>query len=148
MKETDKKILNILQEDSKLSYKEISNKTNMAPSTIHFRVQKLLEEGIIKRFSIKLDLEKLGYQADAWVGLTVDPLKIDPIAAQLAQFSQILKVFSTTGDHNLIIQVLAENEKNLWRFLRKKVQSIEGVDPQMNVSIKLDSYKWTDTIPL
>jgi Lrp/AsnC family transcriptional regulator for asnA, asnC and gidA len=148
MKERDKKILNLLQQNARLTFKQISEKINVPASTIHFRVKKMLEEGLIKRFSVIIDLEKAGYEAIAWVGLNVDPLKIKSVSKRLTQFDNILKVFSTTGDHDLIIQVISESEKSLWRFLKNKVQIIDGVSPDMHVSLILDIFKWVNSIKL
>jgi Lrp/AsnC family transcriptional regulator for asnA, asnC and gidA len=146
--ERDKKILKLLQEDARISYKDIAEKTNIPASTVHFRVKKMQKEGIIKNFSINIDLEKLGYDAIAWVGLTVDPIQISEISNKIANLEEVLKIFSTTGDHNLVLQIVAKNEKSLWRFLRNKIQTIKGVSPQMHVSITLDIYKWNNSMKL
>ncbi|MBD3341703.1 MAG: winged helix-turn-helix transcriptional regulator [Candidatus Lokiarchaeota archaeon] len=147
MKESDQKILNILQENAKLSYKKISELTGIPASTIHFRVQRMMERGIIDKFSVIINLEKAGYNAVAWVGLSVDPTKMIQISKQLSSLDSVSKIFSTTGDHNLVIQVIAKTEKELWRFLRRNVQTVDGVESRMDVSITLDIYKWNESLP-
>ena len=56
----DQKILDILKENSRLSSREISEKTGIRPSTVHSRIQRLTKDGIIEKFSLKLNNDILG----------------------------------------------------------------------------------------
>ena len=134
-------IIRILQEDAKLSCKKIAKLLKTPASTIHFRVKKMIEEKIIVRFSSVIDVGKLGYETVGWVGLTIDPLKTDEIAKKLASYKQTRMVSVTGGAHNLVIQILSENEKELWNFIRENIQTIDGVQ-NLDVSSSLKVFKW------
>ncbi len=142
----DKEILNFLQENYRISYKDLSKKVNLAASTIHNRVQNMIKEGIIKKFDTIVDPSKVGYNAIAILGLSVDPLKLDNIAGKLSEYSEIQLVASSTGDHNLLVKVIAEDEKNLWRFINEEIKTLEGIQVPMHVSSFIDIFKMTHKI--
>ncbi|MFX0081141.1 MAG: winged helix-turn-helix transcriptional regulator [Candidatus Hodarchaeota archaeon] len=144
--EKDKEILNILQENYRISYKELSKKVNLAASTIHNRVQNMLKEGIIRKFDTLIDPFKAGYDSIAILGLSVDPLKLEEAAEKLANYDEIQLVATSTGDHNMILRVLALNEKDLWRFINEKIKVIHGIQPTMDVSSFIDIFKMTHKI--
>ena len=141
MDELDEQILIKLKKDAKLSYKKIAKMLNTPPSTVHFRIKKMMEEKIIIRFSPVIDVGKLGYETVGWVGLTLDPLKTEKIANKIASFEEVKMVSYTGGAHNLVVQILIENEKELWNFIREKIQTIDGVQ-NLDVSSSLKVYKW------
>jgi len=142
----DKEILNFLQENYRISYKDLSKKVNLAASTIHNRVQSMIKEGIIKKFDTIVDPSKVGYNAIAILGLSVDPLKLDDIARKLSEYSEIQLVVSSTGDHNLLVKVIAQDEKNLWRFINEEIKTLNGIQLPMHVSSFIDIFKMTHKI--
>jgi len=68
----DLKILNVLKQNSKLSVREISKRTKIPATTVHTRLQKLKKDGIIKKYTVELDMEKLGRPILAYVNTSVD----------------------------------------------------------------------------
>jgi len=142
----DKMILNILQDNYKISYKEISEKVNLAASTIHNRVQNMLNDGIIKRFDTVIDPLKVGYNTIAIIHLFVNPSKLKDIVQKLIKFDEIQLLTTSAGEHNLILKLIAPNEKSLWRFINEKIKSIEGINPDLKVSSFIDIFKMTNKI--
>lgn len=141
MDELDEEILGKLKQDAKLSYKKIAKMLNIPPSTIHFRIKRMIQEKIIIKFSPIVDVVKLGYETVGWVGLTIDPLKIDEIAKKIASFKETRMASVTGGTHNIVVQILIANEKELWNFIREKIQTIDGVQ-NIDVSSSLKIFKW------
>ncbi|UCC20670.1 MAG: Lrp/AsnC family transcriptional regulator [Promethearchaeota archaeon] len=146
--DTDKKILNFLQENNKISYRELADKLKMAASTIHNRVKKMIEEEIIKQFGAIVDPEKIGYKTTALIGLTVDPIKMSEIAEKIASYDETQLVAVSSGDHDIIAQIIAKDEKSLWNFINIKIKTINGIKPQIHVSSFLDIYKSTQSIKI
>jgi len=142
MDQTDKKILNILQENDKLSYHKIAKNLRMSASTIHSRVKKLKESGIIKSFSAIIEPKKVGYNSMALIGITVNANKMTEVAKALTQYNEVQIVSTSTGDHDLITLVIAKEEKDLWRFINQKVKTIDGINGRIDVSSFLDVYKF------
>ena len=141
MDDLDFQIIKKLQENAKLSYNQIAKMLKTPTSTIHFRVQKMIEEKLIVKFTSIVDVGKLGYETVGWVGLTIDPLKTDEIANKIASFDEVRMLSITGGAHNLVIQILSKNEKELWNFIREKIQTIDGVQ-NLDVSSSLKIFKW------
>jgi Lrp/AsnC family transcriptional regulator for asnA, asnC and gidA len=146
MDDIDKKILNILQNNFRISYKDLGKKVNMAASSVHNRVQKMLDEGIIKKEDTIINPMKAGFDTIAMLGLSIDPLKMDEVAEKISTLDEVQLVGTTTGDHDIIARVIARNEKSLWRFINEKIKTIDGVKPQMDVSSFIDLYKMSHKI--
>ncbi len=73
MDELDKNILKLLQKDARLSFAEIGRTLNIAETTARFRVNRLVENGVITRFAAVLDPEKIGFKVGAAILLKIDP---------------------------------------------------------------------------
>ncbi len=144
--EKDREILDVLQNNYNISYRDLSKKVKLAASTIHKRVQYMLEEGIIQKIDTIVDPFKVGFKSMAIVGLSVDPLKLDEVAKQLATYDKNQLVTTSTGEHNLILRIIAENEKKLWRFINEKIKTIDGVQPTIDVSGFIDIIKMSHKI--
>ncbi len=144
--EKDKEILNFLQENYRISYKDLSKKVDLAASTIHNRVQNMIKQGIIRKFDTLVDPFKVGYESIAILGLSVDPLKLDDVAKKLASYDEIQLVASSTGDHNLLVKIIAIDEKNLWRFVNEEIKTMNGIQLPMHVSSFIDIFKMTHKI--
>ena len=141
MDDIDKKILNILQNNFRISYKKLGKKVKMAASSVHNRVQKMLDKGIIKKEDTIVNPMKAGFNTIAMLGLSVDPLKMDEIAEKITTFKEVQLIATTTGDHDIVARVIAEDEKALWRFINEKVKTIDGIKSRMDVSSFIDIYK-------
>lgn len=144
--EKDQEILNYLQENYKISYKDLSKRVNLAASTIHNRVQNMIKDGIIRKFDILVDPLKVGYKSIAILGLSVDPMKLDEIAKKLTHYDDIQLVASSTGDHNLTVKIIAKDEKNLWKFINDEIKTLDGIQLPMHVSSFIDIFKMTQKI--
>lgn len=142
----DKLILNILQENYRISYVEIGKRAKLAASTVHTRVQNMINDGIIRKMDTLVDPIKVGFNTIAIANLAIAPLKLDEVSKKLTLFDEIQLVATAAGEYNLMLKIIAKNEKDLWRFLNEKVLSIEGIKRQINVSNFIDIYKMTEKI--
>ncbi|TFG25634.1 MAG: Lrp/AsnC family transcriptional regulator [Promethearchaeota archaeon] len=148
MDNIDKKILNILQEKFRISYKDLGKEMGMAASSVHNRVQKMIDTGIIRKENTLIDPFKVGFETIAIIGLTVDPLKMKEVAEKIASYDNVQLVATSTGDHDLVVRVVEKNDKSLWRFINKKIKTIEGIRTQMDVSSLIDIFKMNHRINL
>ncbi len=146
MDEINKKILNIIQANDKISYQEMSEQLNMAASTIHNRVKHMENEGIIKHYSAIVDPYKAGFESIALIGLSVNIHKMNEIAERLSSFDEIHMVAVASGDHDIIIQMLARDNKELWKFINENIKTIDGVKSKMHVSSYLELKKMNHNI--
>jgi Lrp/AsnC family transcriptional regulator for asnA, asnC and gidA len=143
----DKEILNILQENYRISYQELSRRIGLAASTIHNRVQNLINSGIIKRFDTLIDPLMVGFKTIAIIGLSVDPLKMEQVAQKISSFNNVQLVATTTGNHDMVARIIAKNEKELWKFINQEIKVIDGIKAEeMDVSSFIEIYKMTHKI--
>jgi Lrp/AsnC family transcriptional regulator for asnA, asnC and gidA len=119
--ETDQQILQLLHENSRQPYHSIAKKINKPTSTVHSRVQWMKAQGIITRFSIKMNPSKFGFATKAWVGLTVKEKEREKVAAKLGQFPEITMIGASLGPHNISLEVLAQSHQDLDQFIQEKL---------------------------
>lgn len=134
MDEKDKKIIEILKEDSSLTTRQISRKTNIPITTVHKRIRKLKENKIVKRFTVELDNKKLGKDIAAYVLISAD-LKVlkqknktqYDILKELKKLDCTEKAHVVTGGSDLVAFVRVNDVEELDKILLGKIQKIEGI---------------------
>ncbi|MGC8816236.1 MAG: winged helix-turn-helix transcriptional regulator [Candidatus Hadarchaeum sp.] len=127
MDELDLKILQMLENDGSLSFTEIARRLRLNESTVRKRVLALKEKGVIKKFTIVVDHEKIGFSTLAVVGIDATPDKLLEIAQKLAELPETKYVATSTGDHMIMTEIWARDGRELSRILSEKIGAIEGV---------------------
>jgi Lrp/AsnC family transcriptional regulator for asnA, asnC and gidA len=125
--ETDRRIIELLQEDSSQTYAELAKKLMMKESTVRKRVLALRDRGVIKRFTIIVDPSKMGLNTIAIVGIDADPSKFLAVARELARLPETRYVATSTGDHMIMAEIWARDGQDLSRIISEKVGVIDGV---------------------
>ncbi len=144
MDDLDKKILNILQDNDKTPYYEIGKTLGVGSTTVHSRVKKLIEKGVIIRFSAVVDPKMVGYTACKMVGLTVQADKIEEVAEKISMFDEVTMVGTTGGDHDIVMEIIGSDDRSIGRFLNEKIKTIDGVKSgigMMHISTFTEIYK-------
>ena len=126
MDKLDLSIIKILSKNSRTPYLEIARKLKVSESTIRKRVSNLENNGVIKKYSLVVDTNKIGFGDIALVGIDVVPEKYLDVAKKLTEFGEIKYVASSTGDHMFMLEVWTKNDNDL-RALSEKLKGIEGV---------------------
>ncbi len=122
----DLAILKALEENCKVPYKEMGRNLGFVASTIHARVKRMEEQGVIQQFIAMVDPAKLGYHVNAILGLSVDPTKIAEVAHDISAFPEVKLVASSTGNHDLLVHILVQDNARLGDLILK-IKSINGV---------------------
>jgi Lrp/AsnC family transcriptional regulator for asnA, asnC and gidA len=124
----DHKILSILMKDAELSYKEIAGQLFVSPGTVHVRVKKMKEMGIIKGTSIQVDYDKLGFDIAAFLGIYLDKSSLyDDVAGELVKIPEVVGVHYTTGLYNIFAKIICRDTTHLRQVLHDKIQNIAGI---------------------
>ncbi len=97
----DRKIISLLKQNARLSIRDIAKKEQLRPSTVHQRIQKLLREEIIEKFTLKLNNEKSGENFIAFLLITT---KKD-FSSAFFNNENIKEVFGITGEYDLILKL-------------------------------------------
>ena len=125
--EIDERIIEMLMEDGRRPYTEIAKRLNLSESTVRKRVQALVEEGVIRRFTIEVEPSKLGLRAVAIIGVDVDPPRLLEVAQRLTQLREARWVATSTGDHMIMMEVWISDGRALTRLVSERIGRIEGV---------------------
>lgn len=124
----DKEILRRLLEDSRTSYQEIAKDLIVSTGTIHVRLGKLKEAGIIKGSKVVIDYRKLGLEVCAFIGINlVSARDYQTVLTKLNTFPEIVEVYYTTGQYSMFAKVLAKSTKDLHLFLIEKLQDLSQI---------------------
>ena len=124
----DKKILRFLQIDSRKPFLEIARDLNVSGGTIHSRVNRLRQEGVVRGSKIVIDYQALGYSVSAFIGIKLaEAGTFKNIEDKLAAIPQIVEVHYTTGSYSLLAKVAAENITALYDLLSNRLQKIKEI---------------------
>jgi DNA-binding Lrp family transcriptional regulator len=138
----DWKILRALQQNSKQTYSEIGRQLGVAHSTVYDRIRKLESSGVITKYTVDIDLEKIGVNHIlANMIVYTDPKESDNVAKQLSSSEEVLEASISLSEELLIIaKVVARNQDELHTFVAKKVAPLQGV-LRIRTSIITKKYK-------
>lgn len=139
-------ILSLLQKNSKIGYKRLSKIIGMPTSTIHDRVQKLSEKGIIKNYIALLNEEALGFTHTAIIGVETGAQAYKEVATKLSEIPEVVEVYGTTAQYDLMIKIRANSRTHLSEVI-DSIRNISGVN-DINIASVLEVFKETHTLPL
>jgi Lrp/AsnC family transcriptional regulator for asnA, asnC and gidA len=125
--EKDARILEMLEEDGRRPFTEIADRLHVSESSVRKRVLTLQREGVIKRFTVKVDAAKSGFSTVAIVGVDADPTRLLQVAQQLCNFKEIKCVATSTGDHMVMLEIWARSGRELTKLISERIGTIEGV---------------------
>ncbi len=123
----DRNILNILKEDARTSYRKIADDIGKTEATVRRRVNRLIEEKIIKKFTIILDEKKMDNPTKATIKIQPDLNKIKEITQNLIKIKEITDIYRLSGDCGLLIKVELQSLEHLDPLIEDKISQISGV---------------------
>ncbi len=123
---SDYDLVKLLMENARRSYVEIARILSVSEAAVRKRVKRLEDLGIIKGYTIEVDLKKLGYELVAIIGLDVDPEHLLRVMEGLRRCEEVMKLYLTSGDHMLIAECWLKSSQELSNFV-KSLESREGV---------------------
>lgn len=124
--DVDKAILRRLQEDARISFKDIAKDVGTSEATIFVRVKKLQKSGVIKAFRAIVNPKSVGKQVTAFALVKAEPKSYPKMLAQLASFEDICEIYDVTGAYYSIIKMRTSTSEQLAQML-DRIGEIEGV---------------------
>lgn len=140
----DMKIIKCLTEDARTTYRHIAEESGVSEATVKNRIDRMMEEGVIKKFTVMLDYHKLGRAIKSFIGLRVQPAKLQEIVGHFKEHPDIHVVYRTSGDVDLLFEVIFEKMEDLNTFLENEL-ALDGILGTV-VTIVIGPYKrcpWT-----
>ncbi|WP_321492971.1 Lrp/AsnC family transcriptional regulator [uncultured Desulfobacter sp.] len=130
MDRIDKKILNILQKNAKITNAKLSRMVGIsAPATLE-RVKRLETTGVICHVTAVLDPEKVGFSIMAIVSITLSLSKlssVEQIKEKFSELEEVVECYQIAGAHDFILKVIAKDIKAYAEFINQKLTRIQGI---------------------
>jgi len=125
----DLKILSIIQDDARAPISKLAKQVGLSPPSVHERISKLEERGVIAEYVAVLDAKKLGKSLTAFIGITLDRTccKDEDVINTLKMIPEVQEVHRIAGEEDLLLKVKIEDTSALEKMLINEVTGIKGV---------------------
>ncbi|ADO41397.1 Lrp/AsnC family transcriptional regulator [Ketogulonicigenium vulgare] len=147
---TDKRILDVLQKEGRITNAELADRIGLSPSACHRRMQRLEAEGFIRGFVALLDPRKVQRQTTVFVEITLSGQAdevLDSFERAVARVPQVLECHLMTGAADYLLKVVAEDTEDFARIHRRFLAKLPGV-AQIQSSFALRTVVQTTALPL
>jgi DNA-binding Lrp family transcriptional regulator len=121
LEELDRKILNVLNRNARMSFRLIAKELRISPTTLYSKVKKLERSGVLKGYIPLIDKESVGYDLMAIISLRVRQEKDIEVQKAIAKFPQVGAVYEVTGNWDLILVCYFKGRDDLTNFLKKEL---------------------------
>ncbi|MES2430152.1 MAG: Lrp/AsnC ligand binding domain-containing protein [Bacteroidota bacterium] len=125
----DLQIIQEMMETAEISYADLGKKLFVSGGTIHVRIKKLQEYGIVKGTKLNVDIKKIGYDITAFVGVYLEKSSLyDNVAEELKKIPEIVRLNYTTGNYSMFIEIVCKDISGLRHVLHDELQKIKGIE--------------------
>jgi Lrp/AsnC family leucine-responsive transcriptional regulator len=151
----DLQILRLLQEDCKLSTRELASKVGSPVTTVYAKMRRMEDLGLIKGYKAVLNGSKLGIGTTAFVFTSVAYRQVDKetllsqreIAKEVSKFAEVQEVHIIAGDWDLLIKIKAEDVEAVGRFVVDKLRTVKGIEKTLTC-VAFDTIREGLSIPI
>ena len=126
--DNDLRIIEMLTKNARCSLRDIAAVVNLSPSSIRNRMERLVDIGVIKRYTLELDHRKLGYEVQVIVLVTSRPSETDRIYMRLSKYKEITNVLRTSSPANFICMIQVQDIPQLAQFITGELEKLEGIE--------------------
>jgi Lrp/AsnC family transcriptional regulator, leucine-responsive regulatory protein len=130
MDKIDRKILQVLQADSRTSLQEISQAVGLSSTPCWGRIKKMEEAGVIEGYTIRLNAQAIGLGDTVMVQVTLDSHSdntLEKFGETLASIPEVIEAYLVSGEYDYLLRVAVKDTKDYERLLRERLYKIKGV---------------------
>ncbi|WP_193310236.1 Lrp/AsnC family transcriptional regulator [Halorubrum halophilum] len=139
--ETDREILRILQEDARTPFSEVARRIDMSSATVHDRVSRMEEAGVIDGYHASIDPRSVGYGVSAFVGLRVEQGREEDALKRLREISGVREIHLTTGEWDVLLKVVASDTDSLRDLMFERIAEMDGFSRSQTMIILGTDYE-------
>ena len=146
----DRRILNQLQADGRISLANLAAKVGLSPSPCLRRVRNLERGGVISRYVAVLDQRAVGLPVSIFISIKLEKQKqeaLDKFSKTIARWPEVLECYLMTGPRDYWLRVVVPDLDAYERFLKQKLTRLEGI-ASIESSFALEQVKYTNVLPL
>ena len=148
--EIDLEILQQLQTDSSISNVKLSEMVSLSPPSVHSRIKRLQQLGLIRGYTALLDREKLGLDMLFFIQVSVRDYSsqhAQTFKEQIIKMPKVLECHHITGEFDYLLKVVVRNKGELQHFLQERLAALGGVE-RVHTSLSVMEVKATHQLPL
>ena len=124
----DKQILRLLMQDVTRAYTDIAKELNVSGGTIHVRMKKLNEMGVVKGAQLLVNPSAVGFDICAFIGVFLEKgSEYKEAVEQIRAIPEVVELHYTTGAYSMFAKLICRDTKHLREVLNEKLQAVEGV---------------------
>jgi len=125
----DLQIIHHMMENAQISYADLGKKLFVSGGTIHVRIKKLQEAGIVKGTKLSVDLKQLGHDVIAFIGIYLEKSSLyGAVEKELQKIPEIVRLNYTTGNYSMFAEVVCKDITQLRYVLHDQLQKIKGIE--------------------
>src|SRR5919202_1238241 len=121
------KIIDVLSKDSSVPFVEIAKQIGISDATVHLRVRRLRDEGVIDKFTLSVDNDLLGYDHLAFIGINIRPGLADQITEELSNIEEVLEVHEMHGRFDLFVKIRAKDLSHMRDIIVNKIRKLPNI---------------------
>lgn len=147
---TDVRILEVLQNEGRLSNQEVAERVSLSPSPCLRRIKRLEEQGVIRGYVALVDAEKVGLGLLAYVSVKLEKrgkMPMEEFRARVQGWPEVLSCYAMTGEMDYLLHVQVEDLQHFSRFVMDRLLRQPGV-VDVKSSFALECIKDTTALPL
>ena len=123
----DLKILEELSNDASISVPRLSRKININASVVYSRIKRLVKRGIIRKFTILMNDEALGFNVKALTGINMDSKLRDNVLNELFKIPEVREISEVTGRFDILVTMNSHSLDEMHQLISERIGRIEGV---------------------
>ena len=135
---TDRDILKYLQEDAKLTTKELAGRLNLSPTPVYERVKRLENEGIITKYVAVVDREKVGKGLMVLCNIRLkehEQKAGSKFVKQIIELPEVVECLNISGDYDFLIKVVVSDMREYQSFIMNKLASLENIGSTQSIFV-------------
>lgn len=122
--DVDLQIMYILAKDSSTAFVEIAKQIGISDATVHLRVRKLIDKGIIRRFTLSLNNDLLGYDHLVFAGINIKSGFADQVTEELSNIEEILEIHEMHNTFDLFLKIRAKDLNDIRDIVENKIRKL------------------------
>ena len=146
--DVDLRILRLLQNNSKLTVREIAQQVHLSTTPVHERIKRLEKSGIIKQYVTLLNGKLLGQVITVFCHISLkehDKKLAKSFIQAVGKFDEVLECYNVSGEYDFILKIVSENMETYHQFYLNKLSEIKGIG-QTKSTFVMDVIKETHKI--
>lgn len=146
----DRKILAILQADSRVTMQDLADRVGLSVSPCHRRVKLLEERGVITRYIAMVDQKSVGLPVSVFISIKLERQKeedLNRFAKAISKWEEVLECYLMTGNRDYLLRVVTADLPSYETFIKTKLTRLDGI-ASIESSFALSQVKYSIALPV